>query len=56
MLLNDVYGKRGSVQEDPAIPLRTLGISEKLDGPITTRAMCKDICKKRGRKGGTKRN
>jgi hypothetical protein len=25
------------------------GVSEKLDGPITTRAMCKDICKKRGR-------
>lgn len=43
-------GSKGGVQEDPAIPVRTLGVSEKLDGPITTRGMCKDICKKRGRR------
>lgn len=55
MLLDGVCGKRGAVQEDPAIPLRTLGFSEKLDGPIAARATCEDICRKRGRRreGGT---
>lgn len=50
MLLDGVCGKRGAVQEDPAIPLRTLGFSEKLDGPMAARATCEDICRKRGRR------
>jgi len=44
---NDVYEKHWGLEENPAIPFRTLGLSERMDDPIGTRTMCMDICRER---------
>jgi hypothetical protein len=43
-----VRRSRGGIQENPAIPsFRTLGLSERMEGPIRTRTLCTDICRER---------